>query len=385
MLKILIIILTAIVSFALSASNVHAIVDPLSQPNNKFGVHILFTTELSAAARLINSSGGDWGYVTIPIQAGDKNIEKWQKFMIDARERHIIPIIRLASENYYFDTRVWRKPQYDDIVDFANFLNSLDWPVKNRYVIVFNEVNRGDEWEGNPNPSEYANILSFAVRTFKSLSGDFFVISAGLDNAAANSNTSLDQYNFMRLMDEGVPGIFNQIDGLGSHSYPNPAFSVAPWIVTDKSISSFKFEKNLAFELSGKNLPVYVTETGWSRERLSDRRIASYFNYAFESVWPDEDIVAVTPFLLQAGTAPFSQFSLLTEEGGYNEISNTLYKIAKIQGKPTVNTTPSSILSPNNNNIPYKTFFEKTQFESSSVERAKAITPFLKWILRVSD
>ena len=168
--------------------NAYAIEDPLSIPNNKFGVHILFTTELSDASRLFNSNGGDWGYVTIPIQAGDRDLEKWQRFMDDARELHVIPIIRLASENYYFDTKVWRKSHYDDILDFANFLNSLEWPVKNRYIVVFNEVNRSDEWEGNLNPAEYANILGYAVSAFKSLNDDFFIISAGLDNAAPNIN-----------------------------------------------------------------------------------------------------------------------------------------------------------------------------------------------------
>lgn len=187
----------------------------------------------------------------------------------------------------------------------------------------------------------------------------------------------------MRLMNEEVSGIFNQIDGLGSHSYPNPAFSLAPWIITDKSISSFKFEKNLAFELSGKKLPVFITETGWSSERLSDALIASYFNYAFGSVWSDQDIVAVTPFLLSAGAVPFSQFSLLTEDGDYNEISNTLNKITKIRGKPAVNAIPSSILNPRNSKIPYRTFSEKSQFESLSVERTRAIKPFLKWLLRL--
>lgn len=385
MLKILIFILTTILSFIIGTRSVLAIVDPLSQPNNKFGVHILFTSELEKARKLINSSGGDWGYVTIPIQAGDKDMEKWQNFMIEAARLHLIPIIRIATENHYFNTSVWRKPEETDILDFANFLNSLEWPVKNRYIVIFNEVNRGDEWEGDPNPSEYAQILKYATEIFKSLNPDFFIISSGLDNAASNSNTYLNQYSFMRLMDEEVPGIFNQIDGLGSHSYPNPAFSLAPWIETEKSISSFKFEKNLAFELSGKDLPVFITETGWSSERLSDGLIASYFTYAFESIWSDQDIVAVTPFLLQAGVEPFSQFSLLTGAGDYNEISNTLSRITKIRGKPAVNVIPSSILSPISSKIPYKTFSEKSQFQSSSAERAKAITPFLKWILRVSD
>ena len=380
MLKILIFILTAIFSFTLTARNVQAVADPRSFPNNKFGVHILFTTELSEAARLVNSNGGDWGYVTIPIQASDKDLEKWQKFMNSAKQNHLIPIIRIATENYYFNTSFWRKPSREDVLDFANFLNSLEWPVKNRYVVIFNETNRADEWEGVSNPQEYAIILSYAVNVFKSLSDDFFIISGGLDNASAN-----DQYSYMVQMNREVPGIFNQIDGLGSHSYPNPAFSVPPWVTTNKSISSFKFERTLAYELSGKNLPVFITETGWSREKVSENQIASYFVYAVENVWSDKNIVAVTPFLLQAGPGPFFQFSMLNENGNYNEMSKVFQKIPKTKGGPAINIAPSSYFSKNANSILFKTFSNAAQYETSPTLRAKTITPFLKWLLKISD
>ena len=388
MLRILIFISAAILIVLFNVKEVNAIEDPLSSPNNKFGVHILFTTEVSEASRLVNSSGGDWGYITIPIQAGDKDLEKWQKFMDLAKQNNLIPIIRIATENYYFDTKVWRKPDRSDILDFANFLNSLEWPVKNRYIVVFNEVNRGDEWGGDPSPSEYAQILNYTTEIFKSLNPDFFIISSGLDNAAANvADQSINQYIFMAQMEEEVPGIFSQIDGLGSHSYPNPAFSSAPWEITDKSISSFKFERNLADELSGKNLPVFITETGWSHKKLSENQIAQYFSYAFESIWSDNNIVAVTPFLLRAGVEPFLQFSLLNENGDYNEVSRTLQKISKIKGEPVINygLNISSDLSKNIGNIQFKTFPKDNQYESSPVERAQAIKPFLKWLLKLSN
>ena len=388
MLRILIFISAAILIVLFNVKEVNAIEDPLSSPNNKFGVHILFTTEVTEASRLVNSSGGDWGYITIPIQAGDKDLEKWQKFMDLAKQNNLIPIIRIATENYYFDTKVWRKPDRSDILDFANFLNSLEWPVKNRYIVVFNEVNRGDEWGGDPSPSEYAQILNYTIEIFKSLNPDFFIISSGLDNAAANvADQSINQYIFMAQMEEEVPGIFSQIDGLGSHSYPNPAFSSAPWEITDKSISSFKFERNLADELSGKNLPVFITETGWSHKKLSENQIAQYFSYAFESIWSDNNIVAVTPFLLRAGVEPFLQFSLLNENGDYNEVSRTLQKISKIKGKPIINygLNISSDLSKNIGNIQFKTFPKDNQYESSPVERAQAIKPFLKWLLKLSN
>ena len=385
MIKVVFLILTVIFSFGLCVGNAHATDDQFTIANNKFGVHILFTTELSDAARLVNSSGGDWGYITIPIQAGDKDLDKWQKFMNEAKERHIIPIIRLASENYYFDTRVWRKPAYDDLLDFANFLNSLNWPIKNRYIVIFNEVNRGDEWEGVPNPSEYAKILSYAFDVFKQRSEDFFIISAGLDNAAANvPGKSQNQYDFMVEMNNEIPGIFGKIDGLASHSYPNPAFSTAPWIVTNKSISSFKFEQELSYELSGKKLPVFITETGWSKDKLPENQIASYFNYAFGSLWNDESVIAVTPFLLHAGAPPFSQFSLLDGGGDYNEISKMLQKIPKIKGKP-IEGPNFSFESSKKTQVQAQIFPQKNQYDNPSFAKRKVITAFLKWLFKLGS
>ncbi len=384
MLKILIYILTIIFIFAFIPGNSYAILDPFSSPNNKFGVHILFTSELEKARELVNTSGGDWGYVTIPIQAGDKDIDKWQKFMDDCARLHLIPIIRIATENYYFNTSVWKRPSESDILDFANFLNTLNWPVKNRYIIIFNEVNRGDEWEGLLNPAEYAYILSYASEAFKSRSEDFFIISAGLDNAAANvSDSSMNQFDFMLQMNDAVPGIFEKIDGLGSHSYPNPAFSQPPMRTTNMSISSFKFEKDLADRLSGKNLPIFITETGWSRKKVSDIQIGFYFSYAFEEVWNDPGIAAVTPFLLQAGGEPFWQFSLLNEHGGYNEISLAIQKIPKTKGEPVINfnTTISQNLSDKKESVPLKIFPVETQYDKPEEEKTEAIVSLLKWFL----
>ncbi|HEV2339874.1 MAG TPA: hypothetical protein VGT05_03870 [Patescibacteria group bacterium] len=335
--------------FSLSfASQAFAIENPLSSPNNKVGIHILFTSELDDAAKLVNSNGGDWGYVTIPIQAGDKDLEKWQAFMDTCRSLHLIPIIRLATEGDYFNTQVWRKPDERDVLDFANFLNSLTWPTKNRYVIVFNEVNRGNEYGGTPSPSDYAQLLSYAVTVFKSRSPDFFIISAGLDNAAANTSETMNEYSFLQSMNSAVPGIFNQVDGLGSHSYPNPAFSQPPSIHTNESITSFLYERSFVSQFTSKTLPTFITETGWSDGAIDSTSIASYYQQAFSSVWNDPNVVAVTPFLLTAGAGPFADFSFLQPDGSPSAMYASLLSIPKIQGKPTVT---QSVLSATVNDI----------------------------------
>lgn len=336
-------VLLIFLSFFLFPHLALAIENPLSVSNNKVGIHILFPQELEKAAALVNSSGGDWGYVVIPIQAGDKDLVKWQNFMDQARKFHLIPIIRLASEGDYFNTKVWRKPTNADVLDFANFLNSLSWPIKNRYVIVYNEVNRGNEWGGSPNPKEYADILSYTIASFKHLSNDFFIISAGMDNAAATTPISMNEYDFLTQVQTSNPGIFSQIDGMASHSYPNPAFSQPPTYLSKTSIVSFLYEKNLLQGFANKDLPVFITETGWAQDVVGQDTAAHYLSTAFQTVWNTDSVVAITPFLLQAGSGPFTPFSFFDSSGKENTVYTTLHDLPKVKGTPHVN--PEQVLS----------------------------------------
>jgi len=336
---------------ALAAEN------PLNVANNKVGIHILFPEELQKAAALVNSNGGDWGYVVIPIQSGDKDIQKWQSFMDTAKKLHVIPIIRLATEGDYFNTKVWRIPTDADVLDFANFLNSLTWPTKNRYIIVYNEVNRGDEWGGTPDPTAYANLLSYASDVFKQRNQDFFIITAGMDNGAATTDSSMNEYDYLAAMNTAVPGIFNKIDGIGSHSYPNPAFAEPPTYIARTSIASFQFEKNLIESHSNKTLPVFITETGWDQSVVGPTVAAQYLSTAMQTVWADSNVAVVAPFLLQAGAGPFQQFSFFNPDGSQNAIYAAYANLTKIKGAPVVNP-PSSVLAANTSlgTLPSETF-----------------------------
>lgn len=299
--KFLVFVIFTSITIFFQAKPTLAAENPLAVANNKAGIHILSEHELNQAAELINSNGGAWGYVVIPLQSGDKNLNKWQRFMDECKKQRIIPIIRLATESDKNNTEVWREPNPADIIDYAIFLDSLQWPTKNRYVIVFNEVNRGDEWGGAANPAEYAELLSFSSSVFKSKSSDFFMISAGMDNAAPEQGTKyMNQYNYFRRMNAAVPGIFNQIDGISSHSYPNPGFEQPPNTTSAMGTGSFIYERALIKTMSNKSHPVFITETGWSAEEVTDEQRAKYYEEAFRTVWNDPGIVAVMPFILQA-------------------------------------------------------------------------------------
>lgn len=387
-IKLILPLLTIFLLNNIVATKAFAVENPLHVNNNKVGIHILFDHELKDASLLVNSNKGDWGYAIVVIQAGDKDLNKWQKFMDEAKRYHVIPIIRLATEGDFFNTKVWRKPNDKDIVDFANFLDSLDWPVKNRYVSVFNEVNRGDEWGGSANPAEYAQLLSFAVSVFKSKSPDFFIITAGLDNAAPNQpDLYINEYNYMRQMNTEVPGIFNQVDGLASHSYPNPGFSMPPSFDSPTGIDSFKYERALSISLGSKDLPIFITETGWSTEAIPDNIAANYYKEALSTVWSDPGIVAVTPFLLQGSGSPFQKFSLLGSNNSFTQQYTSIKSYPKIKGSPTM---PNKVLSAESSSLPGSEIKQPTIRDFSNVNiselkiaPSKQLKSAFKWLLKI--
>lgn len=337
-------------------TSILAISDPLAVTNNKVGIHILFTDEVDPASNIINNNGeAAWGYVTIPIQATDRDRIKWQRFLDECKNKKVIPIIRVATVP---EGSNWVEPNNFDLVDFANFLGDLTWPTENRYVIIFNEVNRSDEYGGFVSPENYAEVLNNAIDIFKAKSSDFFILPAGLDNAASNSRNSLNWRLYLERMYLRHPDIFNKIDGWTSHAYPNPDFSQRPDKSGSNKIDSFKSDLKFIRLFSTKKLPVFITETGWSNKYLSDHQISLYYQYAFTHQWSDSNIVAVTPFVLNAQNGPFEQFSFKNKEGEYKEYAKTLSTYAT-KGEPK-----PSIASPTSN----------TSTQSATVSSSKQTT-----------
>jgi hypothetical protein len=286
---------------------------------NKFGIHITDIDEVEKAAQLVNSSGGDWGYVTFIINSNDRKLDKWQSRMNTLNEKHLIPIVRIAT---YGSGNAWVKPSKDDAHDWALFLNALQWPTKKRLVIVGNEPNHGNEWEGQTNPQEYARFLHDMIVSLKNQSSDFFILNAGFDSSTPQQPPAyMDQVVYMDAMEKEVPGIFSALDGWSSHSYPNPGFSGKPTDTGRGTIANYAWELNLLKSRYNvtRDLPVYITETGWVVKnsdhptlRLDEDVATKYYEYAFTNLWlPDNRVVAVTPFLLTYKESLFSHFSWL--------------------------------------------------------------------------
>ncbi len=303
--------------------------------------------ELRQVAELVNSSGGDWGYVTVVMQEDDLDRQKWQDVFDRMRELHLIPIVRLATRPE--EGGFWRRPNETDIDSWVDFLDSLNWVVKNRYVVLFNEPNQGAEWGGAVDPKNYAGIVKQFAGKLKEQNSDFFVMIAGFDSAAPSQTPVYeDQTEFFRQMhlalDGGLPELFKNIDGWASHSYPNHGYVGSPTASGRNTVLNYQWELSLLRSFGvKKDLPVFITETGWPHfEGLSGQtgfysadQVAKNFITYFSRILPDERVVAITPFIFNYQGEPFDHFSWRKPNNGeFYPQHETVLGISKTAGKP---------------------------------------------------
>jgi hypothetical protein len=323
---------------------VYAIYDPTSVPNNKYGIHIADFNDIADIPALINSSGGDWGYVTLVSTDNDRDHGRWQTMFDAMRRLHLIPIVRIATHT---EGDYWVKPKEDSFDSIIAFFNDLNWPIQNRYVVLFNEPNHGKEWGNTVDPEGYADSFVRFAQKFQAASSDYFVLPAGLDVSAATDATSLDAFQFLKRVVAAKPEFLDVIDGWTSHSYPNPGFSGSPYAVGRGTIRSYATELSLLQNLGlAKQLPIFITETGWVHNRgkypdwslLSPEAVGENIELASYGAWNDPRIVAITPFLFNYQDVPFDIFSWkILGNGGFYPQYYAYQSIPKTKGEPIQN------------------------------------------------
>ena len=312
----------------------------LNLPNNKFGIHLAVPDreDLIKASELVNSTGGKWGYVTLVIQENDRDKKKWQAVFDQLRKLKLIPIIRLATQPQGSN---WEAPSVDDIGGWIDFLQSLNWVVKDRYIVLFNEPNHATEWGGNIDPESYAKIAFEFAKQLKEKDKDYFIMLAGFDASAPSSYPNFeDEAVFINKIFIEKPKLFseNLISGWTSHSYPNPGFNGSPYDRGRGTVSTYDWELSYLKSLGIQNdLPVFITETGWPRNNFNNSfSVGENLSISYQNLWNlDNRIRAVTPFILNYQTDPFLNFSCKIQNSSeYYDQYEIYKKINKIKGDP---------------------------------------------------
>lgn len=285
-----------------------------ARENSVFGIHLMNPGEIEKASELLNPAPNDeWNYVTVPLTLDDiKKPNEWKEFFAQAKQKKIIPIVRLMTR---FDNGSWQVPTKKNIVDLVTFMSSFEWPTDKRYIIVFNEVNHAKEWGGKIDPQSYADTLTFTADWAHSEAKNYQVLPAAMDLDAPNGGSTKEAFQYLSEMLSYNAQIFDTVDYWNSHSYPNPAFSSSPTKTGKNSMRGFATELAYLKDKTGKDFRTFVTETGWTENGTTRRWLNSYYQYTSDNIWSDEHVVAVTPFVLQGDPGPFSGFSFLDKNG----------------------------------------------------------------------
>jgi hypothetical protein len=303
---------------------------------NKRGVHLLlddgnvkFSEEVWEQHIVWSGRlAGPGGYAVEVIRSNDLKPQSWQQ-MIDLMDREgLIPIIRLAT--YKSDDNQWwvaPRPDPDGVnykseADrFRRFFDAIDWPTETVLVTVANETNRPDEWGGAPDPAAYARFLRDVAEALRRVTSvKVLVLNGALDayapSASFGSTFAIDSERYMEGMVAAVPDIFEQLDGWASHAYPLGPFAEHPERqvfqiddvrpnasprrqpppgVFNRGVNGYAWELWKLQQLGvPRELPVYVTETGWrhastqtaSRDKdfatVSDGRFADFVSLTFD-------------------------------------------------------------------------------------------------------
>jgi hypothetical protein len=328
-LRILAIFVLTALFFTLGSSSVAA------SEGQVLGMHIMNIDELDPVNRFFadlskpDQEKTEWRYVTVPLTLDDldKSTE-WQRFFDRAKQDNIQPIVRLATRA---EGANWKVPNRKELVEMVNFLHKLQWPTDQKIIIVFNEVNHAREWGGTIDPVSYLDVLQFTSGWAHATDPSFVVLPAAMDLAAPQGTQTWEAFTYWNRLHELDSEVFSYMDAWNSHSYPNPGFSGSPTATAKNSIRGFQHELAFVKEKSGRDLQVYITETGWAANKSTLPWLESYYTYALQHVWSDPRVVAVTPFVLKGDPGPFSSFGFLDRNDQptphYTAISRAAQKI----------------------------------------------------------
>ncbi len=296
-------------------------------PNNKVGINVIRYFEpryLRAVSQIVNSTGGDWGYVTVLLLDEDRQSPaRIQKLLDDANSFHLIPILRLATHQA---GGVWVKPTSNEPAEWKSFLTGLKWHCPATYLIVGNEPNLGHEWGGDVNPREYARYLSSFADTFANQKPRFKILNAPMDLSNLTQPGMMDCFEYLAAMRAEVPDIFSRLDAWASNPYQ--FFEGRGERYTYRGYSQ-------ELDFIGVNLPVFVTESyiGFVDDR---ERIAQYYETAFEYWLRDPRVVAATPHFYNPEAKLFWMFDA-DAAGNPINLSPTALRLSqmpKVAGSP---------------------------------------------------
>jgi len=308
-------------------------------PANPFGIGLVGPgngSQWDRAAEL-SGRGGHIKLIFPGVVAGMAAPEAgWVTAVDEVYARDLVPVIRVVPP---WGNRNLRDSSDDDshmsytglAAAYAAVVGGLPrragWPL---VIEVHNEPNLCYEWECNPanapahpdvpdgwmhythTAAEYAAFLRDVTAALRAI-GDsrIEITNGGLAPGGAVScqcggdgfTAGITSREFLQAMEAAVPGVHAALDGFASHSYPAEGEGWGFFVAYAQAGPGLHYYQT---ELStlGLDLPVYMTETGWTVENGASReQVADWTVSAWQHDWfPADGIAAVMPFMLQDGS-----------------------------------------------------------------------------------
>jgi hypothetical protein len=294
--------------------------------NNPVGINVARLAQerfVGATGNLVNTNGGDWGYITITWTVEDRDSPQsdWilQQFLDRCFEYHLNPIIRVGT---WHDTgkAEWERPNDDEPRKWRAFFERGRWGSDTVYVIVGNEPNLGFEWGGQVDAEGYARYLAHFMDVFADQER-FKIVNAPLD--ASNWTEiprMLDAYEFIEAMRSAVPDIYDRLPAWASNPYRVPSAGEA------LRYTHRAYEAELA--AIGRDMPVIITESGLM-EVEDETLTADFFEQAFKHWLADRRVLAATPLFWNPHTNRFWMFTP-NSDGSVRLMSETYRRIRNL-------------------------------------------------------
>lgn len=306
---------------------------------NRFGLGLV-SEGTAAEWSYVSNLAGAGGWILLIFAGIDLDTTAPQQSWIDAVNAvyaaGLNPVVRLGPP--------WGGAFYRDMSDdaahmsyknlsraFAAVVAALPRPSGSRlWLQIDNEVDLCYEWacgtnEGGARPfaqtaSEYAHMLIDVVAAVRALGDDFVLVGAaplapggcvacgccGAENCPADAG-GITGLQFMSAMMAAVPGVFNQVDFLATHSYPASGIGYgfnAPLADALPGLTYYQLE----LRTINRSVAVLVTETGWATSApglpaCTEADKAAWTTGAYAQVWlNDTRVVGVMPFMLMDPT-----------------------------------------------------------------------------------
>ncbi len=307
-------------------------------PSNPFGIGLVgpgSTDQWNRAAELAGR-GGHIKLIFPGVVLGMTAPESgWVSAVNESYARDLIPVIRIGppwgdrnlrdkSDDATHMSYTALAAAYAAVV--AGLPRRENWPL---VIEVHNEPNLCYEWACDPGnapdhpdvgdgwihyshmAAEYAAFLRDVTAALRAI-GDarIAVINGGLAPGGAVScqcggdgfTAGITSREFLTAMEAAVPGVHAALDGFASHSYPAQGEGWGFFVAYDQAGPGLAYYQTELTTL-GLELPVYMTETGWTiGEGASREQVASWTLSAWQNDWyASDDIAAVMPFMLQDG------------------------------------------------------------------------------------